>query len=283
MLSIHFFSGGTKMLDFDVAIKILDVLIKSIALIFPLILFRKQIVHFSNLISTDISIVKSRSVYFPKGAIGIECTKGKLINTCLSLLLIEGKKCTPVHFSKINGLKYLYYHHISEKSEVNIELTDTNIFDLLKGKLSAEKDEFFLLALVTYSEKYDRNVFIKEKLYTIYDPGKYVLTDEDRKRNDTGLAGRDISLPNDMVIDKKLRRNIDVNMFLQRKIIDEILNLRGTTVTCVDMAFCIPRIIYKYFGEKNRKLIKDIKTHIVKPFERKVKRLKRIKIKGVTK
>jgi hypothetical protein len=249
--------------DFDVTIKILDVLIKSIALIFPIVLFRKQIVHFSNLISTDISIVDSRSVYFPKGTIGIECTKGKLINACLSLLLIEGKKCTPVCFSKINGLGCLYYHHINEKSEVKIELTDTNIFDLLKGKLSTKKEEFYLLALVTYSEKYDRNVFIKEKLYTIYDPGEYVLTDEDKKRNDSGLAGRHINLPNDMVIDKKLRRNMDVNLLLQKKIIYEISNLNDATFSTMGMAYCIPRIIYKYFGEKNRKLIREIKTHMM--------------------
>jgi hypothetical protein len=251
------------MLNFDVTIKILDVIIKSIALIFPLVLFRKQIVHFSNLISTDISIVESRSVYFPKGTIGIECTKGKLINTCLSLLLIEGKKCTPICFSKINGFSYLNLGHISEKSSVTLELTDTNIFDLLKRKLSAKKDVTYLLVLVTYSEKYDRNVFVKEKLFTIYDPGKYVPTSDDKKRNDTGLAGRDTSLPIDLIIDKKLIKNINANLVLQNNIKDEISNSINATFSPVDMAYCIPRVIYKYFSDKNRKLIRAIKTDLV--------------------
>ena len=254
--------GGTKMPDFDVTVKILDIIIKSIALIFPIVLFRKQIVHFSNLIGTDISIVVSRSVHFQKGTIGVECTKGKLINACLSLLLIEGTKCTPVRFSKIKGLSCLNLGHISENSEEKIELTDTNIFDLLKGKISAKKEEFYLLALVTYSEKYDRNVFIKEKLFTIYDPGKYVLTDDDKKRNDTGLDGRDIPLPDDSITDKKLRQNIDNNLLLQKKIIDEISNSIDAIFSCVDMAYCILRIIYKYFSEKNRKLKRTIKANL---------------------
>jgi hypothetical protein len=244
---------------FEIIIKIIDVIIKFIALIFPIVLFRKQILHFSNLISSDIKIIDSRSKYFPKGTIGVECIKGKLINTCLTLLLIEKNKCTPIKFKNINGLTYLNLGNITEKSNITIELTDTDVFDLLNDKLSHIKDEHYLLALVTYSEKYDKRTIVKEELLTIYDPGEYILTDDDKKINDTGLAVRNIGLPTDMIKDKKLRKNNDNNKFLQKKIIEEISNTCKIGYSSVKMAYCIPKVIFRYFDEKNKKLIRDIK------------------------
>ena len=245
---------------FESIMKIVDVVIKFIALVFPIVLFRKQILHFSNLINTDISIDDTRNKYFLKGAVNIRCEKGKLINPCLSLLLIEGRKCVPIIFEKINGLSYLYLKDINEKSFIRIELSDTNIYNLLNEKLTCEKDKYYLLVLVTYSQKYDQNVFVKEKYYTIHDPGEYILTDEEKKENDTVLSGRDISLPFDMINDKKLKRNIDVNIALQNKIIYEITTsypLISNSNVCI--ANCIPRVIYKYFDEKDRKLKRKIK------------------------